>query len=95
MMNWDEVLKTIGLFNSDLIATIINPIRKGDVHKKGRVVGFKAGVTSANKGACRKPRVFVEYFACTIYSRSGKQTGMRGDWIDVDNCEFEIIKHKN
>jgi hypothetical protein len=105
-MNWTELLTAIGFSNKQIIATIIKPIRKDDVYKSGKVIGFKPGVFGGghsdwkkdNEGGVsvphsfssldmywkKKPKVMVTYDIFTW----GKATHF--DWIDVDNCTFEI-----
>ena len=109
-MNWTELLNAIGFTDKSIIVTIINPVRKEEVYKSGRVIGFKPGVyggghsnwykdkedrdgggrkTSHSFSSMemywkKKPRVLVEY-NCFIYGKS-----VHWDWIDVDNCIFEI-----
>ena len=43
-MNWTELLTFIGADEKEIMATIISPVRKGDIYQKGRVTGFKSGL---------------------------------------------------
>jgi hypothetical protein len=112
-MNWTELLTAIGFANKQIIATIIKPVRKDDIYKSGRVIGFKPGVfggghsdyykdkqqgdgassyphsfNSLDMHWIKKPKVMVEY-GIFIF---GKHSHF--DWIDVDNCTFEIKEIK-
>lgn len=102
-MNWMELLNAT---NFDKVrVTILSPVRRGESYTQGTVQGFKAGVIggghkfmkkdgefeshsfdSSNLKWLKKPRVFVVY---DVFTFGGKQ---HCDWIEVDNCEFEIIK---
>ena len=108
-MNWNELLTAIGADDKEIIVTVINPVRKGfdiddNVYKKGKLTGFKTGVIggghSSWKGGMpqrfdssklrfiKKPKVHVTYEIFTYGKRE------HSDWIDVDNCEFEIKEKK-
>lgn len=105
-MNWNKIIKILGLEDKTLQANIINPIRKPingdvDIYSKGKVIGFKPGTLGGGhkykKGKLKsfdsldfkwlkKPKVLVLY---SIFDWGGKQ---HIDWIDVDNCTFELIE---
>jgi hypothetical protein len=103
-MNWNEVLKFLNIENRELVATIIEPVRKDPIYKKGKVMGFKPGIyggghynykegvpMSFDSGRMRqikKPKVLIEY---NVFTYGGSS---HCDWINVDNCEFEIIDVK-
>ena len=99
-MNFDEVINALGLSDKNIRATLINPLRNGEIYKYGKVIGFKAGQLSGHskykKGIpqrfdgtkmrwIKKPKVFIAYDIFTF----GKS--QLTDWVDIDNCEFEIL----
>ncbi len=99
-MDWSELLTVMQV--EQIIVTVINPIRKGDCYKTGELQGFKCGIfggghsrfkngaphsyDSSKRKWIRKPKVLVAYNIFT-YGKS-----QHSDWIDVDNCTFEIKK---
>jgi hypothetical protein len=98
-MDYTELLKTLGL-DKEIRITIIKPVRNGDIFKEGILAGIKPGkhtggwtYTKAGKTFIAsnsiyiKPRVLVAYPTSIIY---GKPKGQVTDWVDVDNCIFEI-----
>jgi len=103
-MTFDVLLSEIGLGNREIIATIINPIRKGEYYKQGRVTGFKSGLwgggysnykngvphayESTKRDWIKKPKVHITY---NIFTFGGKE---HSDWVDADNCTFQIIKNE-
>lgn len=101
-MDWSELLIAMNIGDADIIATLITPLRKdGDSYKSGKVVGFKPGVYGGGHSRYKngvpmsfdstkmcwkkKPKVFVAY-NCFTYGKS-----QHTDWVDVDNCTFEIV----
>ncbi len=100
-MNYDELLNNLCLSGKEIKVTVINPVRKHEVYKTGRLVGFKPGLfggggkrfkngwatsyNSLDQHWLKKPKVLVAY-NCFIY---GKR--QESDWVDCDNCEFDII----
>ena len=101
-MTWDVLLDQVGLGHRDVIVTIVKPVRNGEYYKKGRLTGFKSGIwggghsrfkdgfshsfDSSKQHWIKKPKVHVTY---DIFNW-GKRC--YNDWVDVDNCTFEIIK---
>lgn len=104
-MNWTELLTACQLDNVEV--TIINPIRKSlhDEYKHGMMIGYKAGLigggfkvekrdgeirgqhySSTKRRWLKKPKVLVEY---NVFNYGGRT---HTDWIEVDNCTFEIKK---
>ncbi len=98
-MNFEELLTALCLNDKNIIVTLINPKRKGDWYKSGKLVGFKSGHTVCGRSNyengmphsldnsrimqwIKKPKVLVAY---EYYSH-----GHRQDWINIDNCTFEI-----
>lgn len=100
-MTWSELLEST-VFGKEIIVTIINPVRKEEYYKSGTLHGYKAGILggghhrykngvpmrfeSARIHWIKKPKVLVTYNVYNIYP-GGKQ---HSEWIDVDNCTFEI-----
>jgi len=99
-MNWTEFLKTPVVFGNDIKVTILNPVRKDDWAKEGMLTGFKCGIwggghwnfkngmaksfSSSRMHWKKKPKVHVTYNAFE-YGKS-----FYSDWVDVDNCDFNI-----
>ena len=104
-MTYETLLTEIGLGNREIIATLINPIRKEPHYKEGRVTGFKSGLfggghynykngtpmsyDSSKRHWIKKPKVHITY-NCYTWKRSGARED--SDWVDIDNCKFQIIK---
>lgn len=81
-MTWNEI---VSLTSLDFIEiALINPIRKGDEYKTGKLIGFKA----SNKK--NPPRVQIKY---GVYKMC-PQPKTICDWVDVTNCTFDLIKNK-
>lgn len=101
-MDWTELLAATQL-EKRIEVTIINPVRKDDSYKKGRMIGYKSGIIggghsnfkkgvpcsfdSSKRKWIKRPKVLVEYNCFTF----GTRAKMHSDWIDIDNCTFEII----
>ena len=102
-MDFNELMTILGVGNASIRVTIINPIRKEtETYKYGTMMGFKPGLwggghknykngiptsfCSLDQHWLKKPKVFIAYDVFTF----GEKT--HSDWIDVDNCEFEIVK---
>jgi hypothetical protein len=101
-MTIDTLFAEFGLNKREIIVTIINPVRKDPIYKKGRLAGFKAGLfggghyhykngvpmsyASTRRRWIKKPKVLVAYDIFTF----GKSS--HSDWVDVDNCTFDVIK---
>ena len=99
-MDWNKLLEFFNLDNIEV--TIINPVRKDEIYKTGKITGFKAGLfggghsnykngiphtyNSLNRHWIRKPKVQVTY---GIFDYGGSE---HSDWIDVDNCTFKFTK---
>lgn len=104
-MNWDELTDTLQL--NDIRVTIIKPLRISANHEyeTGMMIGFKSGIfgggwkrrsrdghwhegsfSSLKMHWIKKPKVQVAYNSFTW----GKS--QHSDWVEVDNCTFEIIK---
>jgi len=97
-MNWEELIQKWQL--DDIVVTIINPVRKEEWYKTGRLTGFKSGLwggghynykngkshsfDSTRVRCLKKPKVQVTY---NVFTYRGKE---HSDWIDFDNCEFTI-----
>lgn len=103
-MDYTQLLTELNLSERSIEVKIINPIRKGDSYKSGKVVGFKAGIVgggwkfkngeqksfdSSKFRWLRKPKVFIIY---PIFNLIPKAKWI-ADWIDVDNCEFSIVEN--
>jgi hypothetical protein len=99
-MNFSELLAVLGLEDVEVVATLIVPIRKGEVYTSGRVIGFKSGIYGGgwSKGGksydsrkrrwLKKPKVNIVY-NCFEYMK-----GEHNDWVDIENCTFEIKKNQ-
>lgn len=101
-MDYGTLLDVLGFGKRDIIVTIINPVRKEEYYKEGRLVGFKSGIwgsghsnykngfphsfDSSKQHWIKKPKIHVAY---NIFTFGGKD---HSDWIDVDNCRFKIVK---
>ncbi len=101
-MDFDQLLTLWDFENIEV--TVINPVRKDEVYKKGRLTGFKSGLyggghsrykngmpheySSLKRRWIKPPKVHVTY---SIFDFGGKE---HSDWIDVDNCIFEIKKEE-
>jgi len=101
-MSFETLLLELGLNRRDVIVTLINPLRKDEYYKQGKLTGFKSGIwggggskykngmarsyDSTKRRWIKKPKVHVTY---NIYVW-GK--GHISDWVDVDNCKFSVIK---
>lgn len=88
----------------DIEVTVINPIRKQDYYKTGRLTGFKYGIwggghsnfkngiprsyDSSKRYWKKKPKVQVTY---NVFEYGRRE---HSDWIDVDNCTFEIKRNE-
>ncbi len=94
-MNWDELLIRWDFKN--IVVIVINPVREGEIYKKGKITGFKAGLIgggwkfkkgircsydSSKQKFLKRPKVHVTY---NIFDYFGKE---HSDWIDVNNVEF-------
>lgn len=104
-MNFSELLVALNLGNSDIIVTVVKPVRKDSIYKTGKVTGYKSGLwggghkswkngffqsyCSLDQHWIKKPKVHVTY---NIFEWGGKE---HSDWIDVDNCTFEIVANEN
>ena len=105
-MNLNELLIHLGLGDKKIVAHLIIPVRKGEHYKSGEVVGFKPGIfggghsefkkkregisvphtyNSLKRYWIKKPKVMIKYSIFTF----GKSEHF--DWVDIDNCNFEII----
>ena len=103
-MTFDVLLSEVGLMNRDVLVTLINPLRKEKIYKQGKLTGFKSGLyggghykykngvptafDSRRIRCIKKPKVHVTY---NIFEFGGRE---HSDWVDVDNCKFQIIKNK-
>lgn len=102
-MTWDELLTLSNFDNIEV--TIINPVRKGECYKKGRLTGFKSGLIggghskykngvphsfdSSKMRFIKPPKVHVTYNVFEFHKKE------HSDWIDVSNCEFNFINNKD
>ena len=96
-MDFTQLSNELVLSDKTIKATLIKPIRNDDVYKTGIVMGFKPGTwgggyshqnrnfSSLRQKWIKKPRVLVVY-NCGYFMKS-----QHFDWVDVDNCEFEIV----
>jgi hypothetical protein len=101
-MTFDVLLSEVGLMNREVIVTLIKPLRQQEYYTKGRLTGFKSGLwggghynyrngvpmsfDSQRIRCIKKPKVHVTY---DIFDFGGR---MHSDWVDIDNCTFQIIK---
>lgn len=98
-MNFSELINELNISGRKIKVNIINPVRNAECYKTGELVGYKSGIwggghkfkkgemtsfNGLNRGWVKKPKVQVAYNTFTF----GKS--QHSDWIDVDNCDFEI-----
>ena len=105
-MNLSELLVQLKIMDKKIIAHLVIPVRKEEEYKSGEVIGFKPGIyggghseykkeregitrphsfNGLNMYWLKKPKVMISY-SCFTY---GKRQHF--DWVDIDNCNFEII----
>ena len=107
-MNWNELSAQLQL--GEVIVTILNPVRTGndcESYKSGKMMGFKPGTVgdgyrhikrdgeivgghSKQQRWLKKPKVMVVYNTFEIYPHRR----VYFDWIDIDNCTFEIKQNE-
>jgi hypothetical protein len=94
-----DLVESVGLSNTVIRVVVINPIRKEEHYKEGRMTGFKSGLMggghynykngipnsfdSRRIHWLKKPKVHVTY---DIFEFHGRE---HSDWIDLDNCLFK------
>lgn len=95
-MKWDELLDVAKLGDTIRVKLLV-PLRGGEHFTEGTFGGFKSGILgggwnrkqtkfdSSKIHFTKKPKICVVYNICEF----GKKPYM--DWVDVDNCEFEIL----
>ncbi len=97
-MTWDELLKQFPI--EEIRVKIKKPLRRGEEYREGRLTGFKSGIIggghskykggipqsydSTKRRFIRNPKVHVTYDVFEYHKTE------ISDWIDADNCEFEI-----
>lgn len=106
-MTYEVLLSQFGLMGRDVLVNINKPVRNGEYYQQGILSGFKCGIwggghsrfkngvamsyDSSKKHWIKKPKVHVTY-NLYYWSNGNGKGGQQSDWIDVDNCTFEIIK---
>lgn len=103
-MNWKELLETPICLGKDTIeVTFITPPRKGEYFEKGEMVGYQTGIFGGGWSAngmsfssdrmrfLKKPKILVTYNIHQFYPK--KRPFL--DWVDIDNCIFNIVQHED
>jgi hypothetical protein len=101
-MDFKELYEYFNLDKINVRVTLIKPIRNGEEFKTGRITGYKAGLygggwynykdgvpqsfNSTRIHCKKKERIQITY---GVWQFHGKELS---DWVDIDNCEFEIIQ---
>ena len=88
-MNWTELLDQAKM-GDDIKVTLINPVRNREYFKEGSLTGFKSGTIGIKGHWIKKPKIQVTYSVYQMYPTKKCYQ----DWVDYDNCEFEIVTKK-
>ena len=97
-MSFENLYQEMGLNRREVLVTLINPVRKGEYYKQGKLTGFKSGIygggwnskhtsfDSTKMHWIKKPKVHVTYNVFEFFK------GQHSDWVDIDNCVFNVVK---